>query len=146
VIDVKKLDIVYIVREEVAVPKIERYHNHVYHNVIEGLQAIKDKPHVVFIDLGLNRVTGIDCLKMIRSNPFNHQIKIIVCAKKYDYNLIRKSFNLGADFFVQIPFDINEIKYILHDIKKNMQYFSLEDIMNFSNFDNLAYQNQDVEI
>src|SRR5690554_3182132 len=142
----KRFDLVYIVREGVLVPHIEKCHNYIYNNVIEGLQAINLKSHVVFIDLGLTKVTGIDCLKMIRSNPLNHQIKIVVCSKKYNLTLLRKSFAMGADFYIQIPFDEGEIKYILQDISKNMKYFSLEDVINFTNYDNLAYQNHDLDL
>lgn len=132
VIELRKDEIVFIVRENVSVPEIENYQTYVYNNVLDGLQAIKNKPYVIFIDLGLTRVTGIDCLKIIRLNPFNHQIKIVVCAKKYSVNLLKKAFNMGADFFLKIPFVEEEIKYILNDIRKNMQYFSLEDAITFS--------------
>ncbi|HHU55685.1 MAG TPA: response regulator [Acholeplasmataceae bacterium] len=142
----KKFDLVYIVREGVLVPKINKCKTLVFNNVIEGLQAIKLRPHVVFIDLGLTRVTGIDCLKMIRSNPLNHQIKIVVCSKKYNLNLLQKSFAMGADFYIGLPFDEGDIKTILHEISKNMKYFSLEDVITYTPKDTLAYQNHDVDI
>src|SRR5690554_4363912 len=53
-------------------------------NVIEGLQLIKkEKPMLLIIDVMTARISGMDLLKIIRSNPANHHLKIIFTSKNY---------------------------------------------------------------
>jgi|SRR5690554_5215424 len=136
----QKNEIVYIVREDILVPQVQGFNSFVYNNAIEGLQKVKSNPLIVVIDLGLTRVTGIDCLKMIRSNPFNYHIKTIVCMKKYNYNLIKKSFNYGADFYMKIPFDVSELESIIVDISKYRNIFMID------NNENIALQNHKFKV
>ena len=51
--------IVYITRADVKVEVVKGYENLVYHNQFEGLQAIKEEPLIMVIDLGLRGVTII---------------------------------------------------------------------------------------
>jgi len=118
--------IVYIVRPEVKVTEIEGYETLIFHNQIEGLKSIKENPFIIVIDLGLHGITGLDLISMIRANPSNHHIKIIICSKKYNHNLIKKCFQGGADFYISIPFDANEIKFIINDINEYIRKFILE--------------------
>ena len=118
--------IVYITRADVKVEVVKGYENLVFHNQFEGLHAIKEEPIIMVIDLGLRGVTGYDLISMVRSNPANHHIKIIMCSKKYNHSLIKKCFDIGADFYISIPFDANEILFIINDIKQHYYKFLLD--------------------
>lgn len=128
--------IVFITRPGVTIEAIKGYDTKVFHNQFEGLQAIKENPIVMVIDLGLKGVTGYDLISMIRSNPSNHHIKIIMCSKKYNHDLIKKCFNQGADFYISIPFDANEILFIINDIKQHYYKFAIDhqtEVFNMNN-------------
>lgn len=117
--------IVFITRPGINVEKINGYETVIYHNQIEAMQAIKENPFLVVIDLGLHGITGYDLISIIRSNPCNYHIKIVMCSKKYNHNLIKKCFMGGADFYISIPFDMNEIKFIINDINHHYNKFDL---------------------
>ncbi|MGB4180416.1 MAG: response regulator, partial [Bacilli bacterium] len=71
-------------------------------NVIEGLQLIKkEKPMLLIIDVMTARISGMDLLKIIRSNPANHHLKIIFTSKNYNYKFLRDAFFLGADYYIK---------------------------------------------
>ena len=121
IMEIKK--IVYIVRPEVKVEGLRGYENIVFHNQLYGIQGLKQNPLAIVIDLGLKKVTGLDLIQIIRANPVNHKIKIIMCSKKYNHNLIKKCFDAGGDFYVSIPLDKNEIDFILSDIRRHYEQF-----------------------
>lgn len=140
------MKLLYIVRDDVVVETIEGTIIETHHDAINGLKALKSDTRVVVIDLGIIGVSGIECLKVIRSNPFNHQIKIIVCSRQHNIRLIKQAFTLGADFYVCIPLDVEEIKFILNDIKKNMKFVNYNDAFNFVNYQISSLQNDKIEV
>lgn len=138
--------LLYIVREDVIIDKADGYEQMICHNAIEGLEAFNNDPKVVIVDLGLPNGTGLDLLKIIRSNPFNHQIKIIVCSRNYNLRLINKAFLLGADFYITIPLDTEQIKFILADIAKNIKYIDYKKAFQFINYERKSLQNDNIEV
>lgn len=140
------MKLLYIVREDVLVEKIDGCEAKIYHDAVNGLSGLESDTRVVILDMGIIGFSGLECLKMIRSNPFNHQIKIIICSRKYNIRLIKQAFSLGADFFVRLPLEINEIKFILQDIKKNMKYLEYNDAFKFVNYQISSLQNDKIEV
>ena len=72
-------------------------------DAITGLKLIKkEKPSLIVIDVMTARIGGMDLLKIIRSNPANHHIKIIFTSKHYNYKR-SATRHLGADYYVKYP-------------------------------------------
>jgi len=108
-------------------------------DVIEGLQKIKqDKPQLVIIDMSTSRISGMDLLRMIRSNPNNYHIKLIITAKNYNYKFIQEAFNQGADYFIKFPFNIVEIEKIYSTLRTLNDFVDLEAIAKSNNFEWLS--------
>jgi hypothetical protein len=53
---------------------------------------------------------------------------------------------MGADFYVKLPLDVNELNYIFDDINKNMKYFELEKAFSCTNYESLSLQNGKIEV
>ncbi|NLD26758.1 MAG: response regulator [Acholeplasmataceae bacterium] len=108
-------------------------------DVVEALQKIKITNYkMVILDMGSNRICGMDLLRIIRTNPCNHHLKIIVTAKNYNYKYIQESFKQGADFFIKLPFKIEEIETLYDNLKQFDDYVDLEAIAKYNKFNWLS--------
>jgi len=108
----------------------------VVNNVIEGLRKVKEaKPSLLVIDILTARICGIDLLKIIRSNPANHHIKIIFTSKNYNYKFLREVFFLGADFYTKYPPSIEELEKIYINLKSLDNYYNLENIAKYNDYE-----------
>jgi DNA-binding NtrC family response regulator len=73
-------------------------------NTVEkGLEIIRQKHvDIVFLDIGLPGITGVDAIPMIKA--INPSIEIIILSGYLDYSLIVKSIQAGAlDFILKPP-------------------------------------------
>lgn len=106
----------------------------IFTDVVIGLQAVKTfRPKLLVIDLATSRISGIELVRIIRSNPVNYHTKIIVTARNFNLKQLEYAFNLGADFFVKYPFNIEDIEKIYESIKYLNDYTNIESIA--SNYD-----------
>ncbi len=67
-------------------------------------QLAKEKPAVVFLDLNLPDMSGLEVLK--RSKALYPGVKVIVNSATLDNQLIDEARRLGCDVFVSKPFDL----------------------------------------
>ena len=65
-------------------------------------------PSVVILDLKLPRLSGIEVLERIRSNPQTTHIPVVVLTANEDENQIVEAYKRGANSFVQKPTDPSE--------------------------------------
>lgn len=108
----------------------------VFTEVILGLQAAKIlKPKLLVIDFATSRISGIELIRIIRSNPFNYHTKIIVTAKNYNIKQLETAFSIGADYFIKYPFKIDDLEKIYGSIRYLTEYTNLELIASNYDFD-----------
>lgn len=108
----------------------------IFSDVILGLQAIKKlKPKLIVIDLATSKISGIEILRIIRSNPANYHTKIIVTAKNFNMSVIERAFNLGADYFIKYPFKINDLEKIYELLRQFNDFTNLEAIASKYDYD-----------
>ena len=77
-----------------------------------GEEALKllsnDKKHkpvdLIFLDLGLPQMSGLDCLRAIRSNPKTSQIRCVILTSERVEDHVREAIALGAAGYVVKPF------------------------------------------
>jgi DNA-binding response OmpR family regulator len=102
----------------------------IFTDVILGLQTIKKlKPSLIIIDLATSRISGIELIRILRSNPTNYHIKIIVTAKNFNFKALENAFTIGADYFVKYPFNIEDVEKI---------YSNIIDVNNYTNLESIA--------
>ncbi|HEY8395498.1 MAG TPA: response regulator [Bacilli bacterium] len=105
-------------------------------DVLLALQKIKNEKYkLIVLDMGSNRICGLDLLKIIRSNPYNHHLKIIITSRNYNYKYIQECFVQGADFFIKFPFNIEDIERIYLHLKSLDDYVDLEAIARYNRFE-----------
>jgi two-component system, OmpR family, KDP operon response regulator KdpE len=79
-------------------------------SVDKGSEAIlklkEENYNIVFLDLGLPDIDGVEVLKKIRS--FSSVYTVIISART-NQKVIEEVLNLGADDFIVKPFDYNSI-------------------------------------
>ncbi|MBU2530429.1 MAG: response regulator [Elusimicrobia bacterium] len=86
----------------------------------EALDTIKaNMPKLVVTDIMMPGISGMELCKEIKSDPVLKHIKIIVVSgKSYDIEK-QRAFQLGADFFLQKPYNVDTfsktVKSILDD-------------------------------
>ena len=79
------------------------------HDGKAALSCIRtERPHLVFLDLHMPGLNGLDVLKEARE--FDHSIKVIIITAIEDEELIRKARSLGAADYVIKPFSLEYLK------------------------------------
>ncbi|OGR75563.1 MAG: hypothetical protein A2X32_13685 [Elusimicrobia bacterium GWC2_64_44] len=85
---------------------------------LEAIPTIKAQmPRLIVTDIMMPGITGMDICKAIKSDPSLRHMKIIVVSgKSYEVEK-QRAFQLGADFFLQKPYNVetfsNTVKSIL---------------------------------
>lgn len=86
------------------------------HEAVNGLEAIKIckdiSPNIVFLDITMPKISGIEALKSIKN--YNRNIKVIIISSSLTHLNIKNCIDFGADEFIQKPFSIEQIKRVLN--------------------------------
>lgn len=84
---------------------------------MEAISTIKHyKPRLVIADIMMPGITGMDICKELKSDPLSKNIKVIIASGKAFLSEKQKAFQLGADFFLQKPYDVNTFSKTVKDI------------------------------
>lgn len=111
-------------------------------DALSGLIDLKAQmPKLILIDLGIQKINGFDCLRIIRSTPKYHHVKIGIVSKDKNYTQIQKAFTLGADYFLIEPILSRTLISIINDINYQANYQSFENVINQYNFVESTLQN-----
>ena len=62
---------------------------------------------VIFLDLKLPRISGLEALREIRSNPLTKYIPVVVVTSSKEDPDIKESYNLGANAYVVKPMEFD---------------------------------------
>ena len=79
-------------------------------------RSASDVPEVIVLDLNLPKVTGLEVLERIRSNPETKPIPVVVLTSSADMAQIERSYLAGANSYVQKPSDPNEFSDVVLQI------------------------------
>lgn len=80
-------------------------------------------PNIIFLDLNMPILNGIDCLKEIKLNDKFKDIAIAIYSTSSSEKDIENTFVLGANIYIKKPSNFNELKKILADVVTiNWQY------------------------
>lgn len=117
--------ILYLLRSEVACDEnqIEEYSGEIYDDAIIGFKRLKEEnPKVVVIDLGLDKITGLELINIIRENPKYHHIKLIAVSKFYNPYLGNLAYEAGCDYYITYPISHEFIRNVLEmsEFEENM--------------------------
>lgn len=80
-------------------------------------------PNIIFLDLNMPILNGIDCLKEIKKNAKFNNIAIAIYSTSSSDQDVENTFVLGANIYIKKPSDFNTLKKILSDVVTiNWQY------------------------
>ena len=92
-------------------------------------------PHILFLDLNMPGLNGFDVLEILRSKDASHYLPIVIFSTSNDEELIRKSRELGANFYV--PKSVS-----FESLRRSIEHAINIDWTNFiPNPQNFLYQN-----
>ncbi len=91
-------------------------------NGIIGLEAIKKvKPDIIFLDISMPEMSGLEFLEKIRQEPDYSNIPVLVLTAHNDSDTIKKILNLGVSDYILKPIDTaktyNRIQQLIDNIK-----------------------------
>lgn len=67
-----------------------------------------EHPRVVFLDLKLPKVSGLEVLEKLKADPYTSDIPVVVLTSSAEEPDIRKSYELGANSYIVKPVDFNK--------------------------------------
>ena len=70
-------------------------------------------PHIIFLDLNMPNMNGIECLKEIRSIDRYSNISIAIYSTSTSEKDIDDTFYYGANIYITKPGDFNKLKKVL---------------------------------
>lgn len=80
-------------------------------------------PHIIFLDLNMPILNGIECLKEIKQNKKFDDIAIAIYSTSSSDQDVEDTFVLGANIYIKKPSNFNDLKKILSEVVViNWQY------------------------
>lgn len=90
-------------------------------------------PNIIFLDLNMPILNGIECLKEIKLNEKFKDIAIAIYSTSTSEQDVEDTFVLGANIYIKKPSNFNDLKKILSDVVIiNWQYHTND--LNKDNF------------
>ena len=74
----------------------------------QGKYANVPTPHLIFLDLSLPRISGLDVLRAIKTTPHLMHIPIVVASGTDDPDHIRAVYALNGNCFIRKPHDLTQ--------------------------------------
>ena len=89
----------------------------IFEGGVQLMDYLKDEnaelPDILFLDLNMPLKNGFECLKEIRTNVRLKDICVIIFSTSFNPADVNKSYQLGANAYIQKPFSHEEMKKIL---------------------------------
>ena len=90
-------------------------------------------PNIIFLDLNMPILNGIECLKEIKRDDKFKDIAIAIYSTSSSDQDVENTFILGANIYIKKPSNFNDLKKILSDVVIiNWQYHTND--LNKENF------------
>jgi len=84
-------------------------------------------PDVIFLDLNMPEMHGLDCLKLLKESPVYGHVPVIIYSTSRHHVDIKKAGELGAQGYLKKQSDIDDLRnrikqYISHIVSGNPAY------------------------
>ena len=73
-------------------------------------------PRVVFLDLKMPKVDGVEVLKAIKSDPLTRAIPVVILTSSAEDPDIKKCYDLGANSYIVKPVEFEDFARIVSDL------------------------------
>ncbi|MBR5156861.1 MAG: helix-turn-helix domain-containing protein [Clostridia bacterium] len=98
--------------EELNITRVDKIYNPV------GLteRILNEKPHVVFIDIEMGAVSGLDIIQ--KCNEHNSTSLFVIISGHDNFNYAHTAVNLGAIYYLLKPIDLADVENVTNKLKK----------------------------
>lgn len=87
-----------------------------YTTVHKALKEFKTtKPDIIFAEVGLQGINGIDAIRLFRKK--NSSVQVIMISSNNDFDIIKKAFKQGANGYLTKPMSADRLDHALTGIK-----------------------------
>jgi CheY-like chemotaxis protein len=83
---------------------------------LEYLMSGRPKPKVVFLDLKLPKIDGIEVLRRVRSDERTHSIPVVVLTSSQEERDISECYKLGVNSYVVKPVEFDKFYRAVGDL------------------------------
>lgn len=77
-------------------------------------------PDLIFLDLNMHRINGVECLHIIKTSEELKTIPVIIFSTSIHETLARKLIDNGAKECIQKPSSFRELKYVISNTLSSM--------------------------
>ena len=85
----------------------------------QGLAKIRKNPlDLVFLDIKMPRMDGLECLRRIRKSK--RKPVIVVMTGFGDIQSAREALRLGAEEYISKPFDLDDLKQLVNELVREL--------------------------
>ncbi|MDQ3017234.1 MAG: response regulator [Bacteroidota bacterium] len=85
---------------------------------LERLQDQEKLPDIIFMDINMPRMNGIDCLKAIHANPLTTDIPIVMLSTSAGESAISQL--IGAKGFITKPISLESLQHLVSSMIVNV--------------------------
>ena len=92
--------------------------------LLDALENPPPSPYLVFLDINMPRMNGIEVLKKVRQSEKYGNLPIIIFSTSKDGSVIQQTMELGANYYVPKSAGFKELKKsIEHSLQINWETF-----------------------
>jgi len=73
-------------------------------------------PDIIFLDLNMPKLNGMDCLKILRNDPRYANLFVAIYSTSGSKENIENAFMAGANAYIRKPNDFGELKNVLREL------------------------------
>ncbi len=101
-------------------------------DLLTTLEKVKELPDIIFLDLNMPVLHGLDCLKKIRADKKLKRIPVIIYSTSVYKDDVNSTYKAGADCYVSKPSNVSEMRKVLKTLlSKDWGLHSTPDISDF---------------
>jgi CheY-like chemotaxis protein len=73
-------------------------------------------PDLIVMDMNMPKVSGLEALKSLKSNPETQHIPVVMLSTSHDQKLITRAYDAGVSAYVTKPTSIHDYKRIIESL------------------------------
>ena len=86
-------------------------------NYIKRWEAGEELPVFILLDLGLPKVSGLEVLRQLKTNPTSSSIPVIVLTTSAEDGDIKEAYRLGCNSYIVKPVEFNKFMEVASQIE-----------------------------
>ncbi|WP_299434703.1 response regulator [uncultured Aquimarina sp.] len=93
---------------------------------LEILENNTELPDLIFLDLNMPKMNGLEFLNILKSNPVLRHIPIVILSTSNNHNDLKKSYEIGIAGYIVKPLKYEDYA---HKIKCLIEYWSVNELI-----------------